>query len=108
MSDTVFISEYKNYDVIVGMYHDQVLSPFKTLYKYDGVNVTLGLKYLRVSPDHGTAKELIGKKVAKDTSLTRCIKFVNKFKNDVLKKVSWTKFFTRSQYHKENCKSCEY
>ncbi len=80
VSDTVFISEYKNYDVIVGMYHDQVLSPFKTLYKYDGVNVTLGLKYLRVSPDHGTAKELIGKKVAKDTSLTRCIKFVNKFK----------------------------
>ena len=58
MSDTVFISEYKNYDVIVGMYHDQVLSPLKTLFKYDGVNITLGLKYLRISPDHGTCKML--------------------------------------------------
>ena len=50
------MSEYKKYDIVVGMYHDQVLAPFKTLYKYDAINVTLGLKYLRASPDHGTAK----------------------------------------------------
>ena len=56
VSDTFFIQEYKKYDVIVGMYHDQVLTPFKTLFKYDAINITLGLKYLRVSPDHGTAK----------------------------------------------------
>ena len=44
------------------MYHDQVLAPFKTLFKFDAINLTLGLKYLRMSPDHGTAKNLIAKK----------------------------------------------
>ena len=44
------------------MYHDQVLAPFKTLFKFDAINLTLGLKYLRLSPDHGVAKDLIGKK----------------------------------------------
>ena len=44
------------------MYHDQVLSPFKALFKFDAINITLGLKYLRVSPDHGIAKNLIKKK----------------------------------------------
>ena len=43
------------------MYHDQVLAPFKTLFKFDAINLTLGLKYLRLSPDHGVAKDLIGK-----------------------------------------------
>ena len=43
------------------MYHDQVLAPFKTLFKFEAINVTLGLKYLRVSPDHGTAIDLIEK-----------------------------------------------
>ena len=46
------------------MYHDQVLTPFKTLFKFDAINITLGLKYLRVSPDHGTAKDIIGKNKA--------------------------------------------
>ena len=55
VADTVFIKEYKNYDLLVGMYHDQILSPFKALFNFDAINVTLGLKYLRVSPDHGTA-----------------------------------------------------
>ena len=59
------------------MYHDQVLAPFKTIFKYDAINITLGLKYLRVSPDHGTAKNLIGKKKANSTSLLNCINFIN-------------------------------
>ena len=46
------------------MYHDQVLAPFKALYKFNALNVTLGLKYLRLSPDHGTATNLIGKNKA--------------------------------------------
>ena len=46
------------------MYHDQVLIPFKALFKFDAINITLGLKYLRISPDHGTAKNLIGKNKA--------------------------------------------
>ena len=44
------------------MYHDQVLAPFKALFKFDAINVTLGLKYLRCSPDHGPAINIIGKK----------------------------------------------
>ena len=79
VSDTVFIDEYKKYDVIVGIYHDQVLSPFKTIFKFNAINITLGLKYLRLSPDHGTAKNLIGKNKANFLSLYNCIKFINKF-----------------------------
>ena len=59
VSDTIFINDYKKYDIIIGMFHDQVLAPFKTLFKFNAINLTLGLKYLRVSPDHGTAKNLI-------------------------------------------------
>ena len=80
VSDTIFINEYKNYDVIVGMYHDQVLSPFKTIYKFDAINITIGLKYLRVSPDHGIAKNLIGKNKANITSFLKSVEFVEKFK----------------------------
>ena len=61
VSDSVFINEYKKYDVVLGMYHDQVLAPFKALYKFDGINVTLGLKYIRTSPDHGTALNIVRK-----------------------------------------------
>ena len=80
VSDTIFVNGYKKYDIIVGMFHDQVLGPFKALFKFDAINITLGLKYLRVSPDHGTAINLIGKKKASPTSLIKCIDFVNKHK----------------------------
>ena len=79
VSDTVFIKEYEKYDVIVGMYHDQVLSPFKSIFKFDAINITLGLNYIRVSPDHGTAVHLIGKKKADASSLIKSIDFINKF-----------------------------
>lgn len=79
VSDTIFINDYKKFDVIIGMYHDQVLTPFKTLYKFNAINITLGLKYLRVSPDHGVAVDIIGKKRANYASLMNCIKFINKF-----------------------------
>ena len=52
----------KTYDVIIGMFHDQVLAPFKTMFKFNAINITLGLKYLRVSPDHGVARNIINKK----------------------------------------------
>ena len=80
VSDTIFIKEYKNFDVVVGMFHDQVLAPFKAIFKFDAINITLGLKYIRVSPDHGTAKKLIGKNKGDETSLFKCIKFVSKLK----------------------------
>ncbi len=79
VADTIFIDAYKKYDVIVGMYHDQVLAPYKALFKFNAINVTLGLKYIRVSPDHGVAKNLVGKKKANPESLIKCINFVNKF-----------------------------
>ncbi len=78
-ADTIFINDYKKFDVIVGMYHDQVLAPFKTLFKFDAINLTLGLKYLRLSPDHGVAKDLIGKNKANPQSLINCINFLKKF-----------------------------
>ena len=57
------------------MYHDQVLGPFKTLFKFDAINITLGLKYIRISPDHGPAIDLIGKNKANPLSLLNCVKF---------------------------------
>ena len=76
VADTLFVNNYKKYDVVVGMYHDQVLTPFKTLFHFDAINITLGLGYLRVSPDHGTAIDLIGKNKANYLSLIQCIKFI--------------------------------
>ena len=75
-ADTIFINDYKKFDVIIGMYHDQVLSPFKALFKFDAINITLGLKYLRMSPDHGTAFNLIKKNKASPESLQKCFSFV--------------------------------
>ena len=80
VADTLFINDYKNYNVIVGMYHDQVLAPFKTLYKFDAINITLGLNYHRVSPDHGVALNILKKKIASHLSLLRCIEFLLKIK----------------------------
>ena len=78
-ADTAFSKENTMaYDVIVGMYHDQVLSPFKALYGYDAINLTLGLKYLRLSPDHGTAQNIVGLNKANPQSLISSINFLNK------------------------------
>ena len=79
-ADSFFNSDYKKYDVIVGMYHDQVLIPFKNLFKFDAINITLGLKYIRMSPDHGTAKDIIGKNLANNQSLINCINFLDRLK----------------------------
>ena len=77
--DTAFNNQSKiKYDVIIGMYHDQVLSPFKALYNFDAINVTLGLPYIRVSPDHGTGEDIIKKNLASPKSLVECIKFFSK------------------------------
>ena len=79
VADTLFIQDYKKFDVLVGMYHDQIITPFKTIFKFDAINITLGLKYLRVSPDHGVAKDLICKNKAESLSLVKCINFVNRY-----------------------------
>ena len=79
VADTIFINDYKKYDVIIGMYHDQVLAPFKTIFKFNAINITLGLKYLRLSPDHGVAQNLINKNKGDPTSLIKCFEYINKF-----------------------------
>ena len=78
-SDTVFLkNNLKKFDVIVGMYHDQVLSPFKALYGFDAVNITFGLPYIRMSPDHGIAEDKIKLNVSNPQSLNRCIDLITK------------------------------
>jgi len=79
--DTSFmLSRRYKLDVILGMYHDQVLSPFKTLFEYNAINITLGLPYIRISPDHGVAESIIGKNIANPKSLIESIKFFNHIK----------------------------
>ena len=78
-ADTCFMhNNRKNYDVIVGMYHDQVLTPIKTLLEYDAINITLGLPFIRVSPDHGPNERMLGKNKSNFESLTKAIKFLDK------------------------------
>ena len=79
--DTSFmIYKKKKIDVIFGMYHDQVLTPLKALFKFDAINITLGLPYIRVSPDHGVGIDLVGKKKSNPSSLIESIKFFNLIK----------------------------
>ncbi len=74
-ADTLFHAEAREtYDVALGMYHDQVLIPIKTLDIWGGVNVTIGLPIIRTSPDHGTAFELAGTGQAKPDSLIAALK----------------------------------
>ena len=78
-SSFVIYKKYK-FDVIIGMYHDQVLTPFKALYNFSAINITLGLPYIRISPDHGVAENITGKKIANPRSLIESIKFFNYIK----------------------------
>ena len=71
------ISKKYKFDVIIGMYHDQVLTPFKALYNFSAINITLGLPYIRISPDHGVAENITGKRIANPNSLIESIKFFN-------------------------------
>ncbi len=65
--------EYKKFDAILAMYHDQGLIPFKTIAFSSGVNFTAGLPYVRTSPDHGTAFNLVGKDLADETSMRQAL-----------------------------------
>ena len=78
-ADTAFLKKNREkFDVIVGMYHDQVLTPIKTLFEYDAINITLGLPFLRISPDHGPNEKMIGKNVSNPLSLVKAISFLDK------------------------------
>ena len=77
-ADTIFLKNNRiKYDLIVGMYHDQVLTPIKTLFEYDAINITLGLPFIRVSPDHGPNESMLGKNKSNYLSLLNSIKFLD-------------------------------
>ena len=78
-ADTIFMKEQlKEYDVIVGMYHDQVLTPAKTLFGFEAINITLGLPFIRISPDHGPNTLMQGKNLSNPQSLMMALKFLDK------------------------------
>jgi 4-hydroxythreonine-4-phosphate dehydrogenase len=78
-ADTIFTkSLVKNYDVVIGMYHDQVLSPMKALFNFDAINITLGLPFTRISPDHGPNYSMLGKNLSDPKSLIQALKFLDK------------------------------
>jgi len=77
-ADTIFLkNNRKKFDLIIGMYHDQVLTPIKTLFEYDAINITLGLPFIRVSPDHGPNESMLGKNKSNYLSLLNSIKFLD-------------------------------
>jgi len=81
-ADTLFHPQARaGYDVAIGMYHDQVLIPAKTLAFHDGVNVTLGLPFIRTSPDHGTAFDLAGTGRADPSSLMAALRLARHLAN---------------------------
>ena len=78
-ADTLFLAASRGqYDVVMAMYHDQALIPIKTLAFEQSVNVTIGLPYLRVSVDHGTAFNIAGKGIADATPMRYAIEWAAK------------------------------
>ncbi len=78
-ADTIFLKKNRDkFDVIIGMYHDQVLTPIKTIFEYDAINITLGLPFIRISPDHGPNENMLGKNLSNPLSLIQAIKFLDK------------------------------
>lgn len=78
-ADTMFHAAARaGYDAAIAMYHDQALIPIKTLDFDLGVNVTLGLPFVRTSPDHGTAFDIAGRGIANPTSMVEAIKLAAK------------------------------
>ena len=78
-ADTIFLKKNRiKYNVILGMYHDQVLTPFKALFEFDAINVTMGLPFLRVTPDHGPNKKMVGKNISSPVSLIKALTFLDK------------------------------
>ena len=78
-ADTFFLREnIKKYDVVIGMYHDQVLTPLKTLYNFNAINITLGLPFIRISPDHGPNSTMLGKNKSDPSSFFYAMNFIKK------------------------------
>ncbi len=80
-ADTFFLEKnFKKFNVVIGMYHDQVLTPAKTLFKFNAINVTIGLPFIKVTPDHGPNYEMLGKNKSDPSSIYYIFDFLNKIK----------------------------
>ena len=80
-ADTFFIKDnIKKFDVVLGMYHDQVLTPIKTLYNFNAINITIGLPFLRISPDHGPNSKMLGKNLSDPSSVFYAMKFIDRLR----------------------------
>ncbi len=80
-ADTFFLeNNIKKYDVVIGMYHDQVLTPIKTLFKFEAINITIGLPFTKVTPDHGPNYEMLGKNKSDPSSVFYAFEFLSKLK----------------------------
>jgi len=78
-ADTIFMdNNLGKYNVILGMYHDQVLTPAKALFGFNSINITLGLPFIRISPDHGPNEKMQGKNNSNPQSLIEALKFLDK------------------------------
>ncbi len=78
-ADTFFLNEnIKKYDLVMGMYHDQVLTPIKTLFKFNAINITIGLPFIRISPDHGPNFRMLGMNKSNPSSFYYAMKFIEK------------------------------
>ena len=84
------------------MYHDQVLSPMKTLYGFDAINITLGLPFIRISPDHGPNVQMLGKNKSNPKSLIESILFLKNMKFKAKKSLGQN-FLIDKNILKKNC-----
>ena len=77
-ADTFFLKDnLKKFNIVIGMYHDQVLTPIKTLYNFNAINLTLGLPFLRISPDHGPNSRMLGKNKSDPSSFFYAMRFIS-------------------------------
>jgi len=78
-ADTFFLEKnLKKFDVVIGMYHDQVLTPAKTLFKFKAINITIGLPFIKITPDHGPNIDMIGKNKSDPASIFYAFDFLDK------------------------------
>jgi len=79
-ADTIFLKENrKKFNIIVGMYHDQVLGPMKTIFGFNAINITIGLPFVRITPDHGPNYKMFGLNKSNPDSLIQAFSFLNKY-----------------------------
>ena len=62
------------------MYHDQVLTPVKTLFEFEAINITIGLPFIKITPDHGPNYDMLGKNKSDPSSIFYALDFLNKIR----------------------------